>query len=138
MPMTNPSNPQPLVCDMSTAPDTPQERMAEYQRLFEHALVGRERTADALSWRFAARAGVDAWIRDLAEREAACCPFFTYTVTADDAEVVFRVAAEPEPMPRAILDEMHALPERIADGLPGLLARLHEHGLNVRTADIIG
>lgn len=136
--MMNPPNPQPLVCDMSTAPDTPHERMAEYARLFEHALVGSERTADALSWRFTARAGVEAWVRDLADREAACCPFFTYSVTATDGEVVFTIAADPDPMLQGILAEMHDLPERIGDGLPRLLARLNQRGLDVRAADSIG
>ena len=30
----------PIACDMSTARDTPEERLAEYRRLFAQALVG--------------------------------------------------------------------------------------------------
>jgi hypothetical protein len=120
---------------MTTAPDTPQERMAEYGRLFEHALAGRERTTDAVIWRFTARAGVEAWVRDLADREAACCPFFVYTVSEQDGQVTYQIAGDDDPIVHGILDEFHHLPERLADGLPGLLQRLHDHGLEVRARD---
>lgn len=133
--MTTQSDPTPLVCDMTTAPDTPQERIAEYARLFEHALTGRERTTDAVIWRFTERAGVEAWVRDLSDREAACCPFLTYTVTAADGEVAYQIAAGDEPMMQAILDELHQLPDRIGDGLPGLLNQLNSIGLDVRAND---
>ncbi len=111
--------------------------MSEWGRLFEHALAGRERTADAVIWRFTARAGVEEWVRDLSDREAACCPFMTYTVTAHDGEVSFHVAAPNVPTAQAILDEFHRLPEHIGTGLPSLLQRLHDAGLDVhiRTSD---
>ena len=35
----------PIACDMSTAPDTPDQRLAEYRELFVRALVRRERRA---------------------------------------------------------------------------------------------
>ena len=135
MVMATPATPTPIVCDMTTAPDTPQERMAEYGRLFEHALTGRERTADAVVWRFAHRAGVEAWVRDLADREAACCPFLDYTVTADDDHVTYRIAGRDDPTIQTILDEIHELPDHIATGLPGLLRRLETSGLAVRASD---
>ena len=125
----------PLICDMTTAPDSPQERMAEYGRLFEHALSGRERTSDAVIWRFTARAGVEDWVRHLAAREAACCPFFDYAVTVTDSEVTYRIAADDEPTVQGILDEFHHLPERIGDGLAGLLERLESAGLDVRVSE---
>ena len=133
--MTTPSHPIPLVCNMTTASDTPQERMAEYGRLFEHALTGRERTTDAAILRFTARAGVEAWVRDLADREAACCPFFHYTVTELDGEVSYKIAGDDDPIVQGILDEFYQLPEHIGDGLPGLLQRLHDTGLDVQTND---
>ena len=133
--MTTSSSPARLVCDMTAAPDTPHERMAEYARLFEHALAGRQRTAGAVIWRFAARAGVEAWVRDLSAREAACCPFLVYTVTAHDSEITWQVAGDQDPMVQAILDQFHQLPENIGDGLPGLLGRLHVAGLEVQTSD---
>lgn len=133
--MTTSSNPAPLICDMTTASDTPQERMAEYCRLFEHALAGRERTSDAAILRFTARAGVEAWVRDLADREAVCCPFFNYTVTEHDGQVSYKIAGDDDPIVQAILDEFYRLPERIGDGLTGLLQRLHDTGLVVHTSD---
>lgn len=133
--MTAPSNPTPLVCDMITASDTPQERMAEYGRLFEHALTGRERTNDAAILRFTARAGVEAWVRDLADREAACCPFLNYTVTEHDGEVSYKIAGADDPIVQGILDEFYQLPEHIGEGFPGLLQRLHDTGLDIQTND---
>ncbi len=129
------TTPAPLVCDMTTAPDTPQERMAEYRRLFEHALTGRDRTTNAVIWRFTARAGVEAWVRDLANREAACCPFLHYTVTEHDGEVTYTIAGDDDPIVQAILDEAHALPDQIDNGLPGLLQRLDQAGLDIRTSE---
>jgi hypothetical protein len=120
---------------MTTAPDTAQERMAEYGRLFEHALAGRDRTTDTVIWRFTARAGVESWVRDLADREAACCPFFTYTVTTHDGEVTYRIAADDDPIAQGILDEFHQLPDHIGDGLPSLLQRLHTAGIDVQASD---
>jgi len=122
--MTTSPSPAALGCDMTTAPDTPHDRMAEYARLFEHALAGRQRTVDAVIWRFTARAGVEAWVRDLSAREAACCPFLTYTVTAHDSEVTWQMAGDQDPMVQAILDQFHQLPENVGDGLAGLLQRL--------------
>ena len=114
---------------MTTAPDTPQERMDEYARLFEHALTGRERTTRSTVWRFTARAGDADWVRDLAAREAACCPFPTYTV------VIYEIAGDDEPTIHSILNEIHQLPDHIAGGLPGLLDRLGTAGLNIETSD---
>lgn len=133
--MTTPATPAPLVCDMTTAPASPQQRMAEYGRLFEHALTGSDRTSDAVIWRFIARAGVEAWVRDLADREAACCPFLTYTVAEHDGEVTYQIAGDDDPMIHAILDEIQQLPGRIGDGLPGLLKQLKDVGLDVQAND---
>lgn len=35
----------------------------------------------------------------------------------------------------AILDEFHQLPDHIIDGLPGLLQRLDQAGLDIHTSD---
>lgn len=121
----------PIACDLTDAPDTPEERLAEYGRLFAHALVGRERTADAVDLRFAAKPGVAEWVADLARREAACCPFLTHQVSPDGAHILWRISTEAGPTAQAILDECHALPERVGDGFKGLLERLDARGITV-------
>jgi hypothetical protein len=123
----------PIACNMTSAPDTPEQRLAEYGRLFAHALIGRERTADGVVFTFAAKPGVAEWVADLAKREAACCPFFSYEVTFAPKEVVWRTSSQAGPTVQAFLDEFHALPERFADGLDGLFQRLDSRGVRVVT-----
>lgn len=109
--------------------------MAEYARLFDHALPASERTSDAAIWRFTSHAGVEPWVRDLAAREAACCPFLTYTVTADHAEVTYQITGDSRPTIKTILDEIHHLPHHSTDGLHGLLQRLDTAGMQLHTSD---
>jgi hypothetical protein len=59
---------QPIACDMSAAPDTPEERLADYRRLFERALLRRERRPDGLVLAFRADPGIRAAVDDLARR----------------------------------------------------------------------
>ena len=45
--LTIAANPEaPIACDFTTAGDTPEERLAEYGRVFDYALTQRVRTAD--------------------------------------------------------------------------------------------
>lgn len=107
--------------------------MAEYGRLFDQALAGRERTRGAVIWRFTARPGVEAWVRDLADREAACCLFLTYTITVTGGQVTYRISGDDDPMLQTVLDEINRVPEHAADGFPGLLERLDQAGFEVGT-----
>jgi hypothetical protein len=116
---------------MTTASDTPEERLAEYGRLFAHALVERERTTDAMEFRFAAKAGVAEWVVDLARREAACCPFFSYRITFASDRIVWRTSSQAGPAAQTILDEFAALPELLADGFDGLIDRLGRKGIPI-------
>jgi hypothetical protein len=106
----------PVVCEMTGARDTIQQRIAEYQRLFTQALIGRERTADRIRFRFRAEPGVEAWVRDLAAREKACCAFFAFAVTAQDDQVLWDAAVPDTEIARAILDEFYAMPDTLVDG----------------------
>ena len=72
-----------IVCDMTSAPDTAVERLAEYARLFEAAYLGRDRDQAGARWLLRADPGVEEWARDLAERENACCAFMTSTVSRE-------------------------------------------------------
>jgi hypothetical protein len=129
--MDQPATTTPIVCDMTSAPDTGPERVMEYQRLFAQALVGRERTAEGIRFRFRAADGVEAWVRDLAAREKACCPFYDYRVTTAGDEVHWDATVIDDDTARAILDEFYNLPDTVADGIEGFENRLGERGLQI-------
>jgi hypothetical protein len=97
----------PIACDMRSARDTPEERLAEYRELFERALVGRERSSGAVVLRF--HAGARGQVEDLARREHACCPFLDYRVEVVRDEVVWTVAGDLRAA--STLDAFHALPD---------------------------
>ena len=94
---------------MTGAPDTLPERMAEYGRLFSTHLLGRERTAGGIRFRFRADDRVEAWVRDLAVREKACCAFFTFAVTREDDAVLWDASVVDDDMARAVLDQFYDL-----------------------------
>jgi hypothetical protein len=121
----------PIACDMTAAPDTPDERVAEYGRLFVHALVARDRTDNAVVFTFAAKPGVREWIADLVAREAACCPFFSYFVEQRDDQIVWSTSTDAGPAAQTILDEFYAGPDHFTGGFDGLLARLADNGVDV-------
>jgi hypothetical protein len=101
----------PVACDMTTAVDTPTQRLGDYGRLFERALLDRERRDGAVVLRLRGDSDTRAAVLDLARREAACCPFLGYRVeTAGDA-VIWTIAGDGRPEVDAILDAFHALPD---------------------------
>jgi hypothetical protein len=102
----------PIACDMSTAVDTPDERLAEYGRLFATTLVRRERRDHAVVFVLRATPGTRERVEDLARREAACCPFMDYRVDAVGDEVSFTFS-NPNRAPDidATLDAVYALPD---------------------------
>jgi hypothetical protein len=101
-----------IVCDMTGAPDTGPERLAEYARLFDSALISRERTPTAMRWWLRNDEGIEAWAKDLAARENACCAFMTTTVTAAGDRVLWESTTLDDPAAREVLDMMYELPER--------------------------
>jgi hypothetical protein len=118
----------PIACDMSTAEDTPDDRFAEYARLFERALLRRERREDGVVLVFAADGGTQEAVQDLARREAACCPFFDYRIEAVAGEVIWTVGNAITGPERAavdvMLDALYALPDHVGTGFDGYLERL--------------
>jgi hypothetical protein len=110
----------PIACDMSNAPDTGPQRLAEYQRLFATALVGRERTPDGIRFRFRAEPGIEDWVRDLAAREKACCAFFGFGVSRVESEVLWDATVVDDDAARAILQEFYALPDAASLAEPRL------------------
>jgi hypothetical protein len=101
----------PVACDMSTAPDTPDERLASYATLFESALVRRDRGDGSVVFRF--RRASETWdaVESLARREAACCPFLEYRVETAGDEIVWTVTGSHDEAVEAALDAFYALPD---------------------------
>jgi len=130
--MTETRNP-PIACDMTNAPDTPQQRLDEYRRIFAAHLVGRERTAAGIRFRFRADEGVEAWVRDLAAREKACCAFFDFDVATVGDEVIWDGRVVDDDTAREILAEFYHLPETAGLGVDALLGRYTERGLTFVT-----
>jgi len=127
--MDFPAPTTPIVCDMTGALDTGPDRLREYQRIFSQALIGRERTADGIRFRFRAQPGIAASVRDLAAREKACCAFFTFSITTLGEEVRWDASVTDDDIARAILDEFYALPDTLADGFEGVYDRFTRQGL---------
>jgi hypothetical protein len=131
--MDIPSASTPIVCDMTDAPDTDQQRLAEYRRLFEQALVGREQTAEGIRFRFRADPGIEDWVRDLAAREKACCAFYAFAVTVEGDGVLWDCAVPDNDAARAILDEFYLLPDSAVGSLDDFTRRLDQRGVEVKS-----
>jgi hypothetical protein len=125
----------PIVCDMTDAPDTASERLAEYERLFTTALAGRERIGEGIRFRFRADDGLEDWVRDLAAREKACCAFFTFDITVQGDQVWLDAWVVDDDVARQILDEYYRLPESLAEGADVLFERFSGQGLQVMVRD---
>jgi hypothetical protein len=100
-----------IVCDMTDAPDTGQERLAEYARLFAAAYLGKEWRGAEMRWRFRADPGIEAWARDLAARENACCGFMQTTITVQGDEVIWDTSTIDDPNAHRVLELMYELPD---------------------------
>jgi hypothetical protein len=105
------ANPMPIVCDMSTAPDTGPQRLAEYGRLFSTYLLGRERRGDGIRFRLRADHGIEAWVRDLAAREKVCCAFLNSQIAVEGDQVLWDITTIDDDIARAMLDEYYDLPD---------------------------
>ena len=128
-----------IACDMSTAADTPDQRLRAYRDLFEHALVRRERRENDVLFVFRADGGTLATVEDLARREAACCPFLDYRVETVGDEIVWTTTNVVEGAERAevdaTLDAFYALPDHAGSDFAGFQGRLADRGIEVVEAD---
>ncbi len=121
--------PVPIVCDMSSAPDTGPQRLAEYDRLFSTHLLGRERRGEGIRFRLRADHGVAEWVRDLAAREKACCAFLDSQVAVEGGQVLWDITTIDDDIARAILDEYYDLPDSAGAQAHELERRLSAKGL---------
>ena len=129
----------PIACDLSTADDTAEERLADYQRQFERALVRRERREDSVVFTFRSDGGTRDALHDLARREAACCPFLDYRVEAIGDEVIWTTSncltGSERASIDAFLDALYALPDHTGSDIDGFLGRLADAGVEVIAVD---
>ena len=107
------SEPIPIVCDMSEAPDTPEQRLKAYARLFSLGLERSERTETGMRWRFRRSPEAEDLARELAARENACCGFMTTTVTVVGDELRWDATTVDDPVAHAVLDFMCELPATV-------------------------
>ena len=125
----------PIACDMSTARDTPDERIAEWRELFENALLGRGRRADRVVLTFRADPGRREQLEDLAQREHACCPFLDLRLEDVGEELIWTttnvLTGDDRAHIDAFLEALYALPDHAASDMEGMLGQLAEHGLDV-------
>src|SRR3954447_4620588 len=106
----------PIACDMSTAVDTPEQRIDDYARLFASALVRRERHDGTVGFAFRSDPQTRATVEDLVRREAACCPFADYRVETVGDEILWTitnpVTGEHRASVEVMLDAFHELPDQ--------------------------
>ena len=107
----------PIACDMTDAEDTIASRLLEYRRLFEHALLSRTSTDTSTTFRFAPRPGVQDWVLDLVRREAACCPFLSYTVELEEEQIVWTTSGGLGASDIALVDEFIAAATTATDSV---------------------
>jgi hypothetical protein len=125
----------PVVCDMTEARDTAAERVAEYERLFGEVLVGRDRTDAGIRFRFRADLGVEAWVRDLAAREKACCAWADSDITVRDGEVWWDWSAPDDESAQQLLQDFYDLPDTISAGPAAVLDQFAGQGQFVMVGD---
>ena len=130
-PVTTPA----VVCDMTNAPDSAEERLAEYVRLFDAAFVSRERTPAGVRWRLRADPGIEAWARDLAARENACCAFMANSITLAGEHVLWDASTIDDPVARGILDLFYDLPGDRSPDVEAMHSRLGRIGVPVVVAE---
>ena len=133
--MPDPKPTPAVVCDMTSAPDSAEERLAEYARLFEAAFVSRERTAAGIRWRLRAGPGIEAWARDLAARENACCAFMTNAITLAGEHVLWDASTVDDPVARGVLDLFYDLPGNGPPDVAAMHSRLEGIGVPVVIAE---
>jgi hypothetical protein len=118
----------PVACDLTGAEDTLAQRLSEYRRLFEHALLDRQSTATATTFRLAARPGVRDWVLDLIRREAACCPFLSYEVDQVGEELVWTTSGGVGASEMAVLDDFLADADPATDSSEDIARRPTDRG----------
>ena len=133
--INTPDTSAPIVCNMTDAPDTLPDRMAEYEELFRLHLIDRERDGNVARFRFRNADGVEDRLRAVSVLEHDCCRFFGFSVRAVGHEVWWEVSITDSEAAGPILDEFYALPETIGQDVAFVHERFTESGLRVVIQD---
>jgi hypothetical protein len=107
---------RPIFCDMTTATDTPAERLVEYRALFAAHHLRTERTSGGVRHTF--RGAATGRLRDLVAREELCCSFLRLEVTALGEEVHWDIGTDAGTLAEAVVEDFAALPAALPAGLP--------------------
>jgi hypothetical protein len=85
-------------------------RLAEFDRLFTEAVHDVELAGERVRMHLVGDSRLGERVRDLADRESACCSFFTFRVGCTDSDVTLEITVPPDHC-----DILTALAERAAE-----------------------
>jgi hypothetical protein len=103
---------EPIACSLDAG--GLRDRLQEFRDAFARGYLGGDRIEGGFRWRFRAAPGLLDDLRALAEREQACCRFFTFDLfLADEGHEVWweaRASADAAP----VVEEFFRLPEQLS------------------------
>ena len=71
-------------------------RLAEFDALFTEAVRSVQSDEGRVRMRLIGGDGLRERVRDLADRESACCTFFTFVVDGTETNVILEITVPPE------------------------------------------
>jgi len=71
-------------------------RLAEFDALFTEAVRSVQSDEGRVRMRLIGGDGLRERVRDLADRESACCSFFTFVVDGTETNVILEITVPPE------------------------------------------
>ena len=71
-------------------------RLAEFDALFTEAVRSVQSDGGRVSMRLTGDNELQGRVRDLAERESACCSFFTFVVDGTESDLTLEITVPPE------------------------------------------
>jgi hypothetical protein len=119
------------VLEVAEAVCGPGEEMLACHQTGPRALVGRERTSTGIRFRCRVERDIEAWVRDLAAREKACCAFSSPDISTVGDEAHWDMAVTDHELARTILEEFYALPIALDEGLDTLRGHFTAQGLDI-------
>lgn len=82
-----------LITDVCTLPTAERPlRLAEFDALFASSARSVTRDADGVRIRLVGSGGLREQVRDLTDRETACCSFFAFTIDGTDEDLLLHIS----------------------------------------------